>query len=564
MKKPITDNAVDADLDQSSDHDLALAGLIAQLTDDFQRGQAIDLDRVCQEHPALADDLRTLWGTVVVTSAIGGMEAAKTSLPSVDDSGIWDLQLPIKIGSYELIEEIGRGGMGVVYRAQQKGLNRQVAIKMILRERLISEADKKRFLAEAEATARLQHPGIVPVYEVGDFNGVPYFTMQLVEGETLAKKLNSGPLPHREVARIVREIALALHFAHNKGLIHRDVKPSNILVSRDQSVKLTDFGLAKVLGEEQQLTRTGAILGTPNYMSPEQAAGRGNLGVGSDIYSLGAVLYHALTGRPPFLADSPVEMALKIIEYDPPAPRLIEPRIDRDLDMVVIRCLQKPSDLRYPSALELAGDLDRFLKDEPVSARSGRFGQVVARMFRETHHANILENWGLLWIWHSLVLLVACVLTTLIQWSETESRIAYALLWTIGLGTWAGVFWAMRQRMGPVTFVERQVAHVWGASMIAIGFLFPFEWWLDLKPLTLSPLLGVISGVVFLIKAGMFSGAFYFHAIALFACSIPMTVFPEEAHLIFGVVSALCFFVPGLKYHRQRRHVAAQNKATES
>jgi serine/threonine-protein kinase len=198
----------------------------------------------------------------------------------------------------------------------------------------------------------------------------------------------------------------------------------------------------------------------------------------------------------------------------------------------------------------MGDDLLSFLRDEPIAARSGQFAQVVARWFRETHHAPVLENWGLLWMWHSLVLLLVCILTELLQWNGA-SQWAYPLLWTVGLGAWAAVFWALRRRMGPVTFVERQIAHVWGASMIAIGSLFPVEGALGLQPLTLTPLLGVITGMVFLIKAGILSGAFYIQAFSLFATTALMCAFPQYAHLVFGVVCALSFFIPGLKYYRQ-------------
>ena len=371
---------------------------------------------------------------------------------------------------------------------------------------------------------------------------------------TLAQKIADGPLPQREGVRLLIPICRAVHYAHENGILHRDIKPSNILIDESGRAKLTDFGLAKQAGVHESLTRTGAVLGTPTYMSPEQANGRVNaMGPTSDVYSLGAVLYHVLTGRPPLLANSPVELALKILEQDPPAPRLLEPKIDRDLEMVVVRCLQKPPDLRYASAEMLAQDLDAFLRDEPVAARSGQLGQVVARLLRETHHAPVLENWGVLWMWHSLVVLVACLLTEVVQWSGVTNRIAYATLWTVGLGAWAAVFWALRNRMGPVTFVERQVAHVWGASMVAIGSLFLLEWWLDLPCLTLTPLLAVIAGMVFVVKAGILSGAFYVQALCLFAAAIPMAIFPSFAHLIFGIVAAPCFFLPGLKYYRQRQ-----------
>jgi serine/threonine-protein kinase len=433
-------------------------------------------------------------------------------------------------------------------------LGREVAIKMIQQDRLNSPEDHQRFLAEAEATARLEHPGIVQVYEVGQFDGTPFFSMQFIRGETLAQRLRNGPIGQRQAAALIANVARAIDYAHKQGILHRDIKPSNILLDEHGNAKVTDFGLAKFFHANDHLTRTGAILGTPSYMSPEQASGRSSqLGPASDVYSLGTVLYHALTGRPPLVADSPLELALKILEQEPIPPRVLEPKIDRDLEMVVIRCLQKPPDLRYSTAGELAADLEAFLRDEPVLARSGRFTQVLARVLRETHHAAVLENWGLLWMWHSLVLLVWCLLTESLDWAGVDNRLAYGGLWTVGLGAWAAVFWALRHRMGPVTFVERQIAHLWGASMIAIAMLYPFEWWLDLKPLTLSPLLGVISSMVFLVKAAMLSGAFYVQAVVLLGTSVLMAVFPAYAHMIFGIISGLCFFIPGLKYHRQRQ-----------
>jgi serine/threonine-protein kinase len=443
--------------------------------------------------------------------------------------------------------------MGVVYRAEQISLNRTVAVKMILKDTLASDSERDRFFAEARATAQLQHPGIVPVYDVGEIDGRPYFAMQYIQGRTLQDLINGGGLDERQSVRIVESIARAVHFAHENGVLHRDLKPSNILIDEVGHARLTDFGLAKQTDAGESLTRTGVVLGTPSYMSPEQASGKmGPISPASDVYSLGSVLYHALTGRPPFVAKSTMDMLLQVLEQDPPSPRLLNPKVDRDLEMILIRCLQKPPDLRYWSAELLADDLLAYLRDEPISARSGQFAQVVARWFRETHHAPILENWGLLWMWHSLVLVIASVLTEVLQWNHAD-RLAYALLWTLGLGAWAAVFWALRRRMGPVTFVERQIAHVWGAAMIGIGALFPVEWGLKLAPLTLTPLLAVITGMMFMIKAGILSGAFYVQAGSLFIASAAMLVWPDVAHLIFGLVAGLCFFVPGLKYYRQRR-----------
>jgi predicted Ser/Thr protein kinase len=528
-----------------------LAMLLSEMADKVAMGQPVDLDETCRNHPRLATDLRHLWGAVLITDVAGIGTEETPREPTKPWRG---LALPTTLGDYRLEKELGRGGMGVVFQATQLSLQRQVAVKMILRGRLASDADLSRFLAEASATARLQHPNIVPVYDVGEIDGRPFFSMQCIRGETLSERLADGPLPEREAARIVVAAARAIGYAHRQGVLHRDVKPSNILLDQSGKPHVTDFGLAKQGSDDANLTHSGAVLGTPAYMSPEQAAGsRSDIGPASDIYSLGCVLYHALTGRPPLVANSPVELVLMVMEQDPPPPRALRPSLDRDLEMIAVRCLQKPIDLRYETADELADDLEAFLNDERVSASSGRFEQVIARLFRETHHAAVLENWGVLWMWHSLVLLVVCGATWLLEIAPATNRIAYAALWTIGLGTWAVVFWFLRRRLGPVTFVERQIAHVWAASMIGIAMLFPLEWWLKLPPLTLSPVLGVLAAMVFLVKAGMFSGLFYVQTVALLITAVLMAVFPAYNHLLFGVVSAACFFIPGRKYYLRRR-----------
>lgn len=539
--------------DLSTDDEQRLADLLSEMTDGICGGRLIDFDQVCRDNPDLADELKKLWGAVLVTDTAGA-SAEERPRDATGENQRWRrLKLPATIGDYELIEEVGRGGMGVVFRARQISLDREVAVKMILRGRLASDADLQRFLAEAAATARLVHPGIVPVYEVGDIEGRPFFSMQFIEGETLADRTSRGPLPQREAAKTIAEVARAVQFAHEQGFVHRDLKPSNILLTQEGLTLITDFGLAKEFGADVNLTRSGMLVGTPAYMSPEQAGGRKELlGPATDIYSMGSMLYFTLTGRPPFVAETPVEMVMLVIEQDPSPPRALRPSLDRDLEMIVVRCLQKPIDLRYETAGDLADDLDAFLADEIVSARSGHFEQVIARIFRETHHAGVLENWGTLWMWHSLVLLVACYLTWQLEFLGVANRFVYMGLWTIGLGAWAAVFWKVRQRMGPVTFIERQIAHVWGASMIAIGMLFPIEWLLGLDVLVLSPLLGVISAMVFVVKAGMLTGVFYFQAIALLAASVLMAVAPRWGHLVFGIVSALCFFLPGYQFWKRK------------
>ena len=540
------------DVPADADRDERLALLLADLTDAVQQGREVDLNAVCGQHADLAHELRQLWGAVMVADAVGS-DSLNLAAEPMQETPSGTLELPARLGGYELLEELGRGGMGVVYRARQLGLDREVAVKMILRGQLATPSERERFCAEAEAAARLDHPNIVPVYEVGEAEGRPFFSMKYIAGRTLAQLLAEHPLPAHQAASILAAVSRAIHFAHEKGVLHRDLKPSNILIDADGEPHITDFGLAKRIADPVSLTKSGAILGTPSYMAPEQAAGaRGQVGPASDVYSLGAVLYHMLTGRPPFQAASPVDTVLLVLEQDPVPPRVLNPKADRDLEMIALRCLQKPADLRYPNAEALAADLEAYLHDEPIAARSGRFAQVLSRLFRETHHAAVLENWGLLWIWHSLVVFIACAATDLFHLAGLNTRWYYIALWTAGLGTWASVFWALRRRVGPVTFVERQIAHVWAASMIAIGLLFFLELLLALPPLTLSPVLGLISGMVFFIKAGILSGTFYLQAVALFATAFVMGLFPRYAHFIFGTVTALCFFIPGWKYYRQR------------
>ncbi len=536
----------------STELEIRLAELLGEMSEAARQGEDVDVEIHCQQYPELAEELRELWGMLLVAD-IAGNDLEATTLMDDSDQSQFLFELPCQFGDYELQEEIGRGGMGVVFRAYQKSLKRDVAVKMILRGELASEADRERFRVEAEASAHLDHPGIVPVYEVGEINGYSYFSMKYVVGETLGQRLTRGPLAAREAVSILSGVSRAVHFAHQQGILHRDLKPSNILLDETGQPHIMDFGLAKRSNEEESLTRTGAILGTPAYMAPEQAGGvRGNVGPVSDVYSLGSVLYHMLTGHPPFQAASPVDIVLMVLEQDPVPPRMINPVVDRDVEMITLRCLQKPLDLRYASAEALANDLDAYLNDESISARSGRLPQVMSRWFRETHHAPVLENWGLLWMWHSLALLIACWLTQWMKWEDVSQRWYYLAVWLVGLGAWAMVFWTLRRRMGPVTFVERQIAHVWAASMLSCALLFLMEYQLQMPVLTLAPMIGLLSGSVFLVKAAILSGTFYVQALCLYATAVVMACWPQWGHGILGIISAACFFFPGLKYHRQR------------
>ena len=273
-------------------------------------------------------------------------------------------------GDYEINQEIDRGGMGVVYKARQVSLNRPVALKMILDGQLANEADVKRFHAEAEAAANLDHPGIVPIYEVGQHDGQHYFSMGFVEGQSLAHRLADGPLPPRKAAGLIRRVCEAIEYAHHRGVIHRDLKPANILLDRDGNPRVTDFGLAKKLESDSSLTGSGQIMGTPSYMPPEQARGnRHEIGPAADVYGLGATLYRMVTGTPPFQAATASETVLHVLMDDPVPPRRLNPSIPADLETICLKCLEKEPSRRYASAADLGEDLRRHLDGEPIQAR---------------------------------------------------------------------------------------------------------------------------------------------------------------------------------------------------
>ena len=278
---------------------------------------------------------------------------------------------PKFFGSYELMEEIGRGGMGVVYKARQRSLNRTVAIKLLVSGAYSSEALLRRFQIEAESAAGLQHPGIVAIHECGEQDNQPYYAMEYVKGRNLAEVSNGQPLESKRAATYLRAIAEAVQYAHHRGILHRDLKPSNVLIDLDDRPRITDFGLAKQLHEQSDVTVAGQMLGSPNYSSPEQSAGRQEeVNAGSDIYSLGALLYHLLTGRPPFLAATMPETLRLVHETDPISPRILNPDVPPDLNTICLKCLEKNPAKRYTSAKDLADELNRFLKGEPIQARA--------------------------------------------------------------------------------------------------------------------------------------------------------------------------------------------------
>ena len=338
----------------------------AKIFSDAPRG----LCTACVLETALGVEAETLVATVVdpgLAEQLARDEA--TGAPPVKIAAHAD-ELLGELGDYELLEVVGRGGQGVVFRARQKSLNRIVALKVISLGQWASTAHLKRFRLEAEAAARLEHPGIVPIHEVGEREGSCYFSMKFVEGGQLDQVARRQPIPPRRAVELIAKVSRTVHYAHEHGILHRDIKPGNILLDAKGEPHLTDFGLARLVESESSVTHTLDVLGTPSYMAPEQAAGN-NAAVGSvtDVYGLGAVLYQLLTGHPPFAGGTTYETIKLVLETEPRQPRQLNPKIDRDLSTICLKSLEKDPKRRYPSALALAEDLERWLKHEPIRAR---------------------------------------------------------------------------------------------------------------------------------------------------------------------------------------------------
>ncbi|MCU0720106.1 MAG: serine/threonine protein kinase, partial [Pirellula sp.] len=370
----------------SNSSEVLLQSLIADFLDAEGRGERIDREAWLAKHASHADSLRDFLTNHDRIKAAAPIAPDDVTIPPNSHTHN-DITLPPEnatassrttvvgdrlryFGDYELLEEIARGGMGVVYKAKQINLNRIVALKMILAGQLASEQDVLRFRTEAESAANLDHPRIVPIYEVGEHKGQHYFSMGYVDGQSLSQKLVDGPLSPRDAAEMLVKICEGVAYAHERGVIHRDLKPANILLDQNEQPKVTDFGLAKKLGSDSNLTGTGQILGTPSYMAPEQASGQiDEVGPLADVYALGAILYCLLTGRPPFQAANPMDTLLQVLDKDPIPPRQLNAAIPVDLETICLKCLSKEPHRRYSNANELLQELGRFLRGEPIQAR---------------------------------------------------------------------------------------------------------------------------------------------------------------------------------------------------
>ena len=382
-----------------SNDDVRLCELLDQYVAAIQSGDAIRRAALAAQHPELTPwigKLDSLDKLAVDRNAGRGAAGQRDSFThplatmawSDSNSSIRDAAMIAEpagqvFGNYQLLEESGRGGMGVVYKARQRDLDRIVALKMILSSRLASEEEVRRFYQEARAAAGLRHPNIVGIHEVGQIHGQHYFTMDYVAGHSLARQSETGPLEPDRAARLMATVARAVHYLHAHGIVHRDLKPSNVLLDENDEPLVTDFGLAKVFQDDASKTQTGAILGTPSYMAPEQARGEtAEISPRTDVYSLGAVLYELLTGRPPFREENQLNTILQVLEGEPTLPHRINSRIPPELERIVMRALEKAPADRYDSAAALADDLDRYLRREPLETQPIGLRQRLRRFAR--------------------------------------------------------------------------------------------------------------------------------------------------------------------------------------
>lgn len=461
--------------------------------------------------------------------------------------------------NYEIQCELGRGGMGVVYKAKQAGLDRTVALKMILHATHAGDHERQRFLTEAKAVAQLQHPNIVQIYEIGEHDGLPYFSLEFCSGGNLAEKLHGTPLTPTDAAQLAETLARAVQFAHEHQLIHRDLKPANVLLAEDGQPKITDFGLVKKL-DDARLTQSGAIIGSPSYMSPEQARGlTTEVGTGVDVYGLGAILYELLTGRPPFKAATVMETLEQVSRDAPVSPRLLQPNTPRDLEIICLTCLNKEPDRRYASAQEVADDLQRFLNGESISIRPAGFMDRLTRTLGQDRLRGEFHVWGNLLLLFAVIIVVG---HSLLHYCYlTRQHILFIIgIDCVQFALMALIFWVVsRKREAPIITEEHKL---W---LLGIGYIMACA----LARLIVNyqtpdsqmnyemreyPFWFVLAALLFFMMGGAYWGRCYLFSAVFAVSSVLVPVFFSSAGpLLFGILWGLFLWSFGIHLRRLGR-----------
>ncbi len=543
----------------ASERESRLDEILAEYYQLFEDGQASDKQDFLGKHADFAAELEDFFADrerfEQLAEPFSPTDRAQNQVPDDTDLPRAVLRAPTatmpgikarRFGDYELIEEIARGGMGVVYKARQVSLNRIVALKMILSGQLATEDDIRRFQIEAEAAANLHHPNIIPIYEVGEQDEQHYFSMEYVDGVSLAQVVGDGPLPPKRAARYVQQIAEAIECGHQCGVTHRDIKPSNVLIDSADQARVTDFGLAKRVEEDGDLTATGEAVGTPPYMSPEQIAGRHDqIGPTSDVYSLGALFYELLTGRPPFGGKSVLETFLQVRDRCAKLPRQLNPHVPRELEMICMKCLEKEPKNRYQSAQTVADDLNRFLGGDSISISSPRLLERLFRTLERGHHDVEFQTWSRMLFHFAWIILIAHGLV----FALVQLPLRHELFW-LGLvrgAEFAGmgiVLWACRRDWyPPCGKPSRQLWALWlgylagSIALVLIEYALstshrPFEEWM------LYPRLAVLASLGFIMMGSSYWGYCYLIGIGFIVLALGMVWSPAAAPLVFGLAWA--------------------------
>jgi serine/threonine-protein kinase len=526
-----------------------------------ESGETVDRSEWERRYPALArfladEEVVSRWTAPLREALSSEAAAAGTTVAYEPRPAAPPLT---SFGDYEILEKIGHGGQGVVYKARYARLNRLVALKVILAGGHAGEQHLARFLAEAEAVARFQHPNIVQIHEIGEHEGRPYFSLEFVPGGSLAQRLKGSPLPdEKEAAHLVEVLARAVHHAHEHGIVHRDLKPANVLLMPDGTPKVADFGLARFLGTDDGQTADGAVLGTASYMAAEQAAGRGGeVGPLTDVYALGAILYECLTGRPPFRGATLMETLLLVQQEPPDRPRLYNPNVSRSLQAICLRCLAKDPNDRYPSAEALADDLGAYLRGEPVRADGGAASPLVQAMLRETRYTEVMTRWAGIWMGNAVVYFFICLAKSLLVLRDTRHQEfrhhgPYFIVWAACFLGMMGVAWFCRFQSGPpLSHVERQLFQIKGFFWVGF-FLTAWVYQLgdgDIR--YLLPILILEAAIAFGCMATILGGSFYVMAAACVATAVLEALWPAPGPLISAAVCSPALFWLGWKYWRR-------------
>lgn len=534
-KPPDANNAEESSVDGED----AFEEILAEYLERIEGGQSPDPATYLARYPEHADELRSFFRN---HHWMG--EPAAPQFASLCGQ---------EIGSYKIESEIARGGMGVVYRARQSGLDRPVAVKLISNGVLASEEERKRFRIEAESAAQLDHPGIISIHEIGTWNGHEYFSMTLVDGPTLQQFVEDQSLDDGKAAEMVRDIARAVAYAHRAGIVHRDLKPENILINQDGRPLVTDFGLAKWNRDGTMLTRTGQMLGTPNYMSPEQASGRSEAGIASDVYSLGAILYALVTGVPPHEGTNPAEVIRSVLQDEPSLPRSYRPGLSRDLENICLKAIRFESECRYASADEFAEDLDRFLAGDTIKAASSGLIERVAREIGRDQHQNQFQQWhGTLLLLGLIIFVTHALISALLFLFEFPPLYVY---WVPRLAMFALIFGTIyRARDGslsPRSIAERPVWSIWLGYLCALAVV-NFLLLTDQEDRTnlFFPLASALSGFAFVAMAGHIWGGSALAGVAFFLVAPLMAWGPRIAPLLFGTMYLVSILAISQHYRR--------------